>query len=119
MPTSRMTIPFLIAAITIAQQQSLPSKLWVEATETTIGDTAGWTNKVEIADIDNDGRPDLLFANGGNYSDPGTPEMNGAYINRGPGKPFENRSTQVFGTPALTRVIKARDLNNDGLTDIV
>ena len=100
--------------------QARPAKLWVEATAATIGDTAGWTNKVEIADIDNDGRLDLLFANGGNYSDPGKPEPNQAFVNRGPGKPFENRSAQVFGpTGDLARVIKARDLNGDGLTDIL
>jgi hypothetical protein len=63
---------------------------------------------------------DLLFANGGNYSDPGKPEPNQAFVNRGPGKPFENRSAQVFGpTGDLARVIKARDLNGDGLTDIL
>jgi hypothetical protein len=102
-----------------AGDQARPSRLWVEATAATIGDTADWTNKVEIADIDNDGRLDLLLANGGNYSDPGKPELNRAFLNRGPGKPFEDRSTQVFGTPDLTRVIKARDLNGDGVTDIL
>ena len=97
-----------------------PGKLWVDATPRLLGETASWTNKVEVADLNGDGRPDLLFANGGNYSEPGKPEMNGAYFNAGPGKPFENRSAAVFGpTPGLTRVIKARDLNGDGLTDIV
>ncbi|HXT71967.1 MAG TPA: VCBS repeat-containing protein [Vicinamibacterales bacterium] len=103
-----------------APSQSKPGILWAEATSTTIGETGGWTNKVEIADINNDGLLDLLFANGGDYSTPGKPEFNQAFLNRGSGKPFENRSADVFGpTPGLTRVIKARDLNNDGLTDIV
>jgi hypothetical protein len=119
MPTGRLTFALLIAAAAIVQQP-LPSKLWVDATAATIGETAGWTNKVEIADIDNDGRLDVLFANGGNYSDPGKPEANMAFVNRGPGKPFENRSADVFGpTGDLARVIKARDLNGDGFTDIV
>ena len=119
MPIGRLTAGLVVAVAAIAQQP-LPSKLWVDATAATIGDTAGWTNKVEIADIDNDGRLDLLFANGGNYSDPGKPEANMAFVNRGPGKPFENRSAEVFGpTGDLARVIKARDLNGDGLTDIV
>ena len=96
----------------------LSSPLWVDVTRDAIGPTSGWTNKVEIADIDGDGRPDLLFANGGNYSDPGTPEMNGAFLNRG-GMKFEDRSAAIFGTPALTRVVKARDLNGDGHTDII
>ena len=104
-----------------AQQAAgaLPSHLWKDVTAETIGTTAGWTNKVEIADINGDGRPDLLFANGGNYSDPGTPEMNGAFINNGPGKRFDDRSKEVFGTPGLTRVIKARDVNNDGIVDLI
>jgi hypothetical protein len=93
--------------------------LWFDISKEAIGQTAGWTNKVEIADIDNDGRPDLLFANGGDYSEPGPPEMNGAFINTGQGVAFEDRSAQVFGTPSLTRAIRARDLNGDGLTDIL
>jgi hypothetical protein len=98
----------------------VPGTLWVEATDRLIGDTRGWTNKVEVADINGDRLPDLLFANGGNYSEPGAPEANQAFVNMGAGKPFADRSAEVFGpTPDLARVIKARDLNGDGFTDIV
>jgi hypothetical protein len=101
-------------------QSALPSHLWRDATAETIGETAGWTNKVEIADLNGDGLPDLLFANGGDYSTPGKPEFSQVFFNMGPGKKFEDRTQQVFGpTPALTRVIKARDLNGDGLVDII
>lgn len=100
-------------------QEPLPSHLWKDVTAETIGTTAGWTNKVEIADLNGDGRPDLLFANGGNYSDPGTPEMNSAWFNPGPGKRWDDHSKDVFGTPGLTRVIKARDFNNDGIIDLI
>jgi hypothetical protein len=100
-------------------QPAAPARLWTDVTKDAIGITSGWTNKVEIADINDDGRPDLLFANGGKYSEPGTPEMNGAYLNRGQGFTFDDRGAQIFGSPALTRVIKARDLNADGHTDIV
>jgi hypothetical protein len=103
-----------------AQEPRPAAPVWVDATDTTIGKTAEWTNKVELADIDGDGRIDLLFANGGNYSSPGTPEPNRVFVNRGAGNRFVERTTQVFGnTPDLARVIKARDVNGDGLTDIL
>src|SRR5690349_16148960 len=84
----RIAAALLLAASVSLGLTQAPGVLWVEATSTTIGETGGWTNKVEIADIDNDGRLDLLFANGGDYSTPGKPEQNQAFVNRGPGKPF-------------------------------
>ncbi len=112
----------LALSLAAAQSQPPPARaaLWFDATPTTIGVTAQWTNKVEIADINGDSRPDLLFANGGNYSEPGAPEPNLAFVNNGPGQPFDNRSEAVFGpTSDLARVIKARDLSGDGIVDIV
>lgn len=81
--------------------------------------TAEWTNKVELADLNGDGRVDLLFANGGNYSTPGDPEMNRAFFNQGAGERFVERTSSVFGaSPDLTRVIMARDLDGDGIIDV-
>lgn len=117
----RATLVAAAVMLTLADGTTqLPTRLWTDASVELIGDTANWTNKVEIADINGDGRLDLLFANGGNYSEAGPPEPNVAFLNRGPGQRFDNVSTKVFGsTPGTTRVIKARDINNDGLTDIV
>ena len=96
-----------------------PPTLWVDATADLLEPTAEWTNKVELADLDGDGLIDLLFANGGNYSEPGTPEPNRVFFNRGPGERFEERTEQVLGpTPDLARVIKVRDLDADGNADI-
>ncbi len=92
--------------------------LWDDVTQSTIGTTDGWTHRVELADIDGDGDLDMLFANGGNYSTPGQPEPNQAWLNDGNGG-FEDVSAEVFGTPDLTRVIKARDINGDGHVDLV
>lgn len=112
-----MTFACAVAALAA---QSAPTHLWTDVTPTTIGATKDWTNKVEIGDVNNDGKPDLLFANGGNYSDPGTPEFSRVFVNRGAGQPFIERTTEILGpTPMLARVIKARDLNHDGLTDII
>lgn len=78
----------LSSAVVTLSAQAVPAQLWIDATDATIGATKEWTNKVEIADVDNDGRPDLLFANGGNYSDPGAPEFSRVFVNRGPGQKF-------------------------------
>lgn len=97
----------------------LPTGLWIDETEQVLGSTAEWTNKVELADLDGDGRLDLLFANGGDYSEPGDLEMNRAYLTGGPATRFVEVTGAVFGTtPDLTRVIKARDLDGDGNVDV-
>lgn len=96
-----------------------PEQLWIDVTESTIGETQNWTNKVELADINGDGLVDLLFANGGDYHRPGDPVFSQVFVNRGPGRPFEEVTTAVFGPePMLVRVIKVRDINNDGFPDI-
>ena len=98
----------------------LPTGLWVDGTSEGLEATAGWTNKVELADLDGDGLIDLLFANGGDYSEPGVPELNRVFFNRGPGARFEDGTQAVLGCyPDLARVLKARDLDGDGNTDIL
>ena len=71
--------------------------LWDDATKTTIGDTAEYTNSVELADINGDGMVDILFANGGDYEAPGKPELSRVFLNQGAGKMFKEVSKEVFG----------------------
>lgn len=101
-----------------AGSAALPTALWLDVTEALLDSTGEWTNRVELADLNGDGRLDLLFANGGDYSTPGEPEMNRAFFAR-EGGPFEEATTAVFGSsPDLTRVIKAIDLTGDGAVDV-
>src|SRR5262249_7723971 len=56
----------------------------------------------------------------GNYSDPGKPEPTRIFFNQGPGKPFVEKTTEIFGSGGnLARVVKARDLNGDGIIDLI
>ena len=54
--------------------------LWQDATASTIGTTGEYTNAVELADINGDGRVDILFANGGDYEQPGPPEFSRVFL---------------------------------------
>ncbi len=126
----RQNTIFLIVALVIglsfgfnASAQTataLPSDLWEDATSTTIGTTAEWTNKVELADINGGGLVDILFANGGDYDTPGTPVSSQVFVNNGPGEMFTDATESVFGdTTMIARVIKVRDVNGDNNPDIM
>ncbi len=94
--------------------------LWVDQTEKYLPATGEWTNRVEVADIDGDNRLDLIFANGGDYSEPGTLEPSRIFINQGADSLFKEITTEIFGNDKFyARVIKVRDLNQDQLPDIV
>jgi hypothetical protein len=92
---------------------------WEDVTAEAIGETADWSNKVELADINGDGAVDLLFANGGAYETPGTPVASTVFLYLADGA-FRDVTAEVFGDlVGLTRVIKARDLNADGFVDLL
>ncbi len=97
----------------------LPPDLWTDVTDRTIGTTSDWTNKVEIADLDGDGRPDILFANGGDYDAKGAAVQSRVFLNRGPDARFEDATKRVFGDATFfCRVIKVRDVDGDGRADV-
>jgi hypothetical protein len=96
---------------------------WDDATADTIGTTAQWSNKLELADVDGDGWVDILFANGGGYFTAGTPEAQRVFKNLGNWSAapphFMEITTTVFGAGTrLSRVIKVRDVDGDGDQDV-
>ncbi|UCF93026.1 MAG: VCBS repeat-containing protein [Desulfobacterales bacterium] len=95
--------------------------LWEDATKTTIGETKEYTNSLELADINGDGRVDILFANGGGYEEPGVPEFSRVFLNQGPGHMFKEVTKEVFGSEPMVaaRAIRAADVNGDGNPDLV
>ncbi len=112
------SVPSTTAA-TAGPQSSSFAGAWADATADSLGVTADWTNKVELADIDRDGDVDLLFANGGDYDTAGQPVASRVFVNNGSGD-FEDATKRVFGsTKALARVIKVADLNGDSAADVV
>ena len=94
--------------------------LWKDHTETIIPPTQEWTNRVEIGDINSDGLLDLVYANGGNYSEPDDPEPTRILLNQGAGKTFIDVTEEMIGSKRyISRGAKIMDLNGDLLPDLV
>jgi hypothetical protein len=114
-------LAFLLAGCNSAKEQPIQAEafLWEDQTATYLPLTAEWTNRVEVSDINGDGMPDLLFANGGDYSKPGNAEPARVFINQGPDKLFLEDSTLFGGRTFYARIIKVIDINADALPDII
>ncbi len=101
------------------ESRQVPFDLWKDATDMYLPVTAEWTNRAEVADLDLDGDIDILFANGGNYSEPGEPEPLRIFLNPGDSSKFTEVTSDIFGEEKfLARVVKVRDVNADSLPDI-
>jgi hypothetical protein len=97
---------------------------WTDATAKCVGVTGEWSNEVDVADLDGDGNVDILVANGGDYSSPGTAVPTRVWKNLGSwdmagARCMEISATAVGGFTGLARTIKAVDVDKDGDLDII
>ena len=116
----------LVVAVGLLGTRHAEAQRWTDATARCTGDTGtttGWSNKVELADVDGDGLVDILVANGGGYATAGTAEPSRVWKNLGTwstGSACTEISAQALGgSTGLSRVIKAADIDGDGDLDLI
>lgn len=78
-----------------------------------------YTNQVSLADIDNDGDIDITFANGGNFSSPGSPQKVRVFINDGDGFFTDESDARTGGIVGLYRGVEYGDVDDDGDLDMI
>jgi hypothetical protein len=77
-----------------------------------------WSNQLTVGDLDGDGDLDIIFANGGDFSIPGAPQVQRVYINDGGGV-FTDESAARLNLLGLCRGVELGDIDNDGDLDVI
>lgn len=98
-----------------------PAQQFIEESTTRFPqpDPNEWTNQATVGDIDNDNDLDILFANGGNFSTPGTPQRVRIMVNNGSGIFTEESATRMASHTGLYRGVELGDIENDGDLDVI
>lgn len=77
-----------------------------------------YSNQLTIGDLDGDLDLDLIFANGGGFVSPGSPESQRVYINDGTGVFTDESSTRLDFT-GLCRGAELGDIDGDQDLDLI
>jgi hypothetical protein len=78
-----------------------------------------WTNQLTIGDLDGDGDLDIVWANGGNFSSPGAPQVARVYINNGSGFFSDETAARTGNHAGLYRGVELGDCDRDGDLDVI
>lgn len=105
----------LLFAITPASAQQFQDQ---SSTRFPLPALSEYTNQVTIGDLDNDGDLDIVWANGGNFTSAGSPELARIFINNGSGV-FTDESIARGSVSGLARGVELGDIEGDGDLDII
>jgi hypothetical protein len=107
------------AAVVATLTHPAAGQQFVEATATRFPspNPSEYTNQLTIGDLDNDGDLDIIFANGGDYDQAGTPQRQRIYINDGGGTFTDETNRLNFA--GLCRGVELGDIDNDGDLDVI
>ena len=107
-----------LAAVMITAASSAQQFVEETATRFPSPNPSDWTNQATVGDIDGDDDLDILFANGGNFSSPGAPQVQRVYINDGTGV-FTDESANRLGFSGLCRGVELGDIDGDDDLDLI